>query len=154
MKTVMNLFILFLVTFSLAACEKTNNPAAPIVADKSASAHNGTFEVTYKDYKNASRTVSLSGNISFNFNSDSTYTYDAVIVSSQDNQLATSLHDHGVYSIKGDRIEMFDDAAKMMNPAWQASLYLSGIYSYIQSENQTIIEGSGDYGSVHIVLNN
>ena len=153
MKTVMNLFVLIFVTFSLAACEKANNPVIPVSIDKSANAYSGTFDMTYKDYRNSSRTVSVSGNISFNFNTD-TYSYNGVVLSTEDNEMSTSLHDNGTYTLKGNQIKMFDNAAKMMNPAWQPSLYLSGTYSYTRADTRIIIEGSGDYGSVRIILNN
>jgi hypothetical protein len=154
MKTMMNLFALVLFTLSFAACEKTNNPVNPVAADKTSLFDNGTFEVTYKDYQNADRTVTLSGDIDFNLNSDNTYSYTATVSSSSDNENTTTLHDNGVYKIKGDNIEMYDNATKLMNPAWQPSLYLSGTYSYIRNDNQIIIEGSGTNGAVRIVLHN
>lgn len=154
MKTVINLFVLFLVAISFAACEKAVSPTAPVTVDKSANTYNGSFEVTFKDYKNSNRAVSVSGSISFNFNPDNTYSYDAVVVSSAENEVATSLHDNGTFHIKQNNIEMSDDAARMMNPTWQQSLYLSGTYSYRRSDTQTMIEGSGEYGSIRIVLNN
>ncbi len=154
MKTMMNLFVLVLVTLSFAACEKTNNPVTPVPADKTSDSNNGTFQVTYKDYRNADRTLTVSGNIDFNFNSDSTYSYTATVLSSSNNEFTTSLHDNGTYTIKGDKIELSDIAPKMMNPIWQPSLYLSGTYSYLISDSQTVIEGSNDYGSVRIVLHN
>ena len=154
MKTMMNLFVLVLVTLSFAACEKTNNPVNPVSTDKASVLNNGTFAVTYKDYQNADRTVTLSGNIDFNLNSDNTYSYTATVLSSSDNENSITLHDNGIYKIKGDNIEMYDNATKLMNPAWQQSLYLSGTYSYIRNNNQIIIEGSGANGNVRIVLNN
>ncbi len=153
MKIVMNLFVLIVITFSLAACEKANNPVTPVSIDKSANAYTGTFDVTFKDYRNSSRTVSVSGNITFDFNTD-TYSYNAVVVSTDDKEMATTLHDNGTYTLKGNEIKMFDNATKMMNPAWQPSLYLSGTYSYRRGDASIIIEGSGDYGNVRIVLNN
>ena len=153
MKTMMNIFVLVLVTLSFAACEKANSPTEPVSIEKSAQAYNGTFEVTFKDYKNSSRSVTATGNISFNFNTD-TYSYNAIVVSSGDNELASSLHDNGVYTIKGNQITMLDDATKLMNPVWQPSLYLSGTYSYRRSDTQITIEGSGDYGYIRLTLNN
>ncbi len=154
MKTVMILFVIFLVTLSFPACEKANNPVTPASIDKTDQAYYGTFQVTYKDYKNASKTVSVSGNISFNFNSDNTYSYNAAVDSSANSQVSAALHDQGAYKIRGNTIEMSDNAAKLMNLAWQPSLYLSGTYSYRSGDSQITIEGSGDYGSVRIVLNN
>lgn len=154
MKTVMNFLVLFLVTISLAACEKANNPTAPVPADKTALSNNGTFEVTFKDYKNANRTVTVSGDIDFNFNSDKTYSYEATVLNTSDNETASTFHDSGTYIIKGTQIQLFDNATKMMNPAWQPSLYLSGTYSYRKGDNETVIEGTGDYGSVRIVFTN
>ncbi len=160
MKTMMNLFVLVLVALSFAACEKVNNPVTPVSTDKSIQTsnavrtYNGTFNITYKDYKNSSRTVSASGSIRFKFNTDETYSYSAIVVSSEDNEFSTSLHDKGTYTLKENQIQMIDDAAKLMNPIWQPSMYLSGTYSYRRGDSEIIIEGSGDYGTISIILEN
>jgi hypothetical protein len=150
MKPVLNIFIVILAALSFAACEKASNPVSPVSVDKTAQNNSGTFEVTYKDYKNSSRTVSLSGTINFNFGTD-TYSYDGVIVST-DNELSGPVHDNGTYVIRGNYIEMFDNAAKQMNPVWQPSLYLSGTYTY-RRDTQVTIDGEGEYGSIRIILN-
>ncbi len=153
MKTMMNLFVLVLVSLSFAACEKANNPVAPVPTAKTSNADNGTFEITYNDYKNADRSLRVTGDIDFTFNSDNTYSYNATVISSSDNELSVPLHDKGTYTIKGENIEMFDNATKLMNPIWQPSFYLSGTYSYMTSDSRIIIEGTGHYGTVRIVLN-
>lgn len=150
MKTILNILIIVIATLTFAACEKANNPVSPASIDKPQQNYNGTFEVTYKDYKNSSRTVSLSGNINFNFNRD-TYSYDGVVVSS-DNELSGPVHDSGTYILKGNNIEMQDNAAKLMNPIWQPSLYLSGTYEY-RRDTRITIDGEGQYGSIRIELN-
>ncbi len=151
MKTVINILIIVLTAISFAACGKTNDPVSPVSVDKPAQTNSGTFEVTYKDYRNTSGTVTLTGTINFDFGTD-VYSYNGVIVST-DKELSGSLQDSGTYTIRGNSIDMFDNAAKMMNPAWQPSLYLSGTYSYRKINNQLILEGQGHYGSVKIVLN-
>ncbi len=150
MKTILNMLIVILATLTFAACEKANDPVSPASIDKPAQNYNGTFEVTYKDYKNSSRTVSLSGALNFNFNTD-TYSYNGVIVSS-DNELSGPVHDTGTYIIRGNNIEMYDNATKQMNPIWQPSLYLSGTYNY-RRDTRVTIDGEGQYGSIRIVLN-
>jgi hypothetical protein len=153
MKTVMYLFILVLVTISFAACEKANNPVAPVTLNKNTQTYSGTFDVTYKDYKNTPHSVSVSGEISFIFDGD-TYSYDAQVVNTQDNVVETTLHDQGTFSITGNKIEMYDNATRLMNPTWQPSLYLSGTYSYLKGDNQITIEGTGNFGSVRLSFNN
>lgn len=150
MKTVLNVLIIVLATLSFAACEKANNPVSPASIDKPAQNYSGTFEVTYKDYKNSARTVSLSGTINFDFSTD-TYSYNGVVLNT-DNELSGPVHDVGTYKIRGNTIEMYDNASKQMNPAWQPSLYLSGTYDY-RRDTALTIDGEGQYGSVRIVLN-
>ena len=150
MKTVLNLFIVILAAFTFAACEKANNPVSASSVDKQVQNYSGTFEVTFKDYKNSSRTASFSGTLNLNF-STTTYTYEGVLVSS-DNQLSQPVHDMGTYSIRANGIEMYDNATKQMNPIWQPSLYLSGIYDYRNGNDQVTINGEGQYGTIRIVL--
>ena len=151
MKKVINVLMITLIAASFASCGKANDPVSPVSVDKPAQTDSGTFEVTFKDYRNTSRTVTLTGTINFEFGTD-TYSYNGVIVST-DKELNGSLQDSGTYTIRGNSIDMFDNATKMINPAWQPSLYLSGTYSYRKNNNQLIIEGEGLYGSVKIVLN-
>jgi len=151
MKKVMSLLIVVLTAFSFAACEKAGNPVSPSAVDKPAQNNAGTFEVTYKDYKNFSRAVTVSGTINIEF-STGTYSYNGVIVSS-DNEFSGPIHDNGTYTLRGNTIDMFDTATKMMNPSWQPSLYLSGTYDYRRTDTQIMIEGEGQYGSVKLVLN-
>lgn len=150
MKTVLNLFIIVVAAFTFAACEKANNPVSASSVDKQVQNYSGTFEVTYKDYKNTSQAASFSGTLNLNF-STNTYTYEGVLVSS-DNQLSQPVHDMGTYSIRGNNIEMYDNATKQMNPIWQPSLYLSGIYDYRNGNDQVTINGEGQYGTIRIVL--
>lgn len=151
MKKVMSVLIVLLTALSFAACEKANNPVTPNSSvDKISQSTNGTFEVTYKDYRNSSSDVSMTGDIEFNFDKN-TYSYNAVV--STDNELGQSLHDSGTYRISGNTIEMQDKAAMMMGAQWQPSLYLSGTYSYRQTDTQIIIQGDGEYGTVKLVIN-
>lgn len=150
MKKVMSILIVLLTALSFAACEKANNPVTPNTVDKTSQSTNGTFEVTYKDYRNSSSDVSMTGDIEFNFDTN-TYSYNALV--STDNELGQSLHDSGTYRISDNTIEMQDNAALMMGSQWLPSLYLSGTYSYRETDNQIIIEGDGAYGSVKLVIN-
>lgn len=150
MKKVMSVLIVLLTALSFAACEKANNPVTPNTVDKISQNTNGTFEVTFKDYRNATHDVSMTGDISFSFGTN-TYSYDAVVNS--DNELDQSLHDSGTYRQSGNTIEMQDNAAKMLGAKWQPSLYLSGTYSYRETDTQIVIQGEGEYGSVKLVIN-
>ncbi len=152
MKIAMNVLLIILATITFASCEKTMNPVTPDSSiDKTTQSYTGGFEVVYKDYQNTSRSVTLSGSINFNFNQGS-YSYTGVLSTADAKVNTTEIHDNGTYTIRGNQIEMHDDATKRMNPQWLPSLYLSGVYSYRQSDTQVIIEGSGDFGSVRIVL--
>jgi hypothetical protein len=150
MKKVMSVLIVLLTALSFAACEKANNPVTPNAVDKISQSTNGTFEVTFKDYRNSPRDVSMTGDIDFNFYK-STYSYNAVVRT--DNEIDQSLHDSGTYRISGNSIEMQDNAAMMMGARWQSSLYLSGTYSYKETDSKIIIEGEGEYGTVKLVIN-
>ena len=151
MKILMNVLIFVLASFSFAACEKANYQVSPDSIDKPAENYSGTFEATYKNYKNFSTSVTITGSININFNSGS-YSYNGNIISS-DSQLNGPVHDNGNYTLMADSIKMYDNSTKLMNPAWQPSLYLSGIYSYTDTGSQLIIQGEGQYGSIRIVLN-
>ena len=151
MKILMNVLIFVLASFSFAACEKANYQVSPDSIDKPAENYSGTFEATYKNYKNYSTSVSFNGNININFGTG-TYSYNGNIISS-DSQLNGPVHDNGNYTLTADSIRMYDNSTKMMNPAWQPSLYLDGIYSYTNTGSQVIIQGEGQYGTIRIVLN-
>ena len=150
MKKVMSVFIVLLSALSFAACEKADNPVTPNTVDKISQSTNGTFEVTFKDYKNSPHDVTMTGDIYFNF-FKGTYSYTAVV--STDNESGQSLHDSGTYRRTDGTIEMQDKAAVMMRAQWQPSLYLSGTYSYRESDTQIVIQGDGEYGTVKLVIN-
>jgi len=64
MKLAMNVFLIILATITFASCEKTKNPVAPDSSvDKTAQSYTGGFKVTYKDYQNTSRSLTLTGSI-------------------------------------------------------------------------------------------
>ncbi len=153
MKIAMNVLLIIFATLTFASCEKATNPVTPDSSiDKTTQSYNGSFEVTYKDYKNTSRSETLTGSIDFNFNQGS-YFYSGVLSTADARVNTTEIHDQGTYTIRGENIEMFDDATKRMNPQWLPSLYLSGVYSYRHTDTQVVIEGTGDFGSVRITLN-
>lgn len=149
MKMLMNLIIVLFAALTLAACEKTVDPVSPVSLDKSN--FNGTFDVTFQNYKNSSQNVTLTGTIDFSFD-NSTYSYNAVILHSSNNEVSGTLSDSGTYLINGDKISLLDNATRRMNPGWLPSLYLSWDFNYSTNANQTIIEGSYPYGLVRIVL--
>jgi hypothetical protein len=151
MRMFIKTLIFVFIAFSLAACEKANNPESPASIEKPTQDYSGTFEVTFTNYKNTSSTVTLTGNINISF-STNTYSYDGTILNS-DNELSGSLHDTGTYTLRGNNIEMYDNATRLMNPIWQPSLYLSGTYTYSQSNNQVTIQGEGQYGTIKLILN-
>ncbi|HKB86310.1 MAG TPA: hypothetical protein VKD08_09090, partial [Ignavibacteriaceae bacterium] len=101
---------------------------------------------------NTSRSLTLTGSINFNFN-QGTYSYSGVLSTTDASVNSTEIHDEGTYMIRGEHIEMYDNATKRMNPQWLPSLYLSGVYSYRHTDTQIIIDGTGDFGAIRITLN-
>ena len=69
MKILMNVLIFVLASFSFAACEKANYQVSPDSIDKPAENYSGTFEATYKNYKNFSTSVTITGSININVTS-------------------------------------------------------------------------------------
>ncbi len=160
MRIVMNVVMGLLLAVAFAACQKANDPVSPVLANKTdiissqlaAQSYDGSFEVTYKNYRNTDASSTMKGSIDIIFNK-SNYTYNGELSDNPGEDVTlTSIHDSGTFSTHGDIISMFDNATKMMNAGWMPSLYLSGDYSYSHIGDQIIIEGDGNYGSIKIVL--
>jgi hypothetical protein len=151
MKIAMNILVILFAAITFAACEKANDPVAPSTLDKTQQNYYGTFETTYKDYKNLNQTVRMAGTINFVFN-QSTYSYNGLVTSSSTTETTGPVNDSGIYQINNEQIQMQDNATKLMSAVWKPSLYLSGNFKYIQSADQVIIEGSDDNGSIVITL--
>jgi hypothetical protein len=113
--------------------------------------YDGSFEVTFKDYKNTQHSATLKGTISFNFGK-TTYFYSGEIANASDEPTGTVVHDQGTYSLDGDIIKLADDATKMMHAQWMPSLYLAGDYSYTHMGDVIVIEGNGRFGALKITL--
>lgn len=159
MKIIMNVVIGFLIAVAFAACQKATNPVSPdlnktdlISSGMETQGYNGNYEVTYKNYRNTGVTTTVTGSIDFIFGK-TTYTYNGQPSDFTEGVSSQTLHDAGTYLIHGNTITMADNAIKMMAHAgWMPSLYLSGEYSYKHSGDQVIIEGTGSFGSIKIVL--
>jgi len=159
MKILGNMMLILILAIVFSACQKTVDPVSPDPSNKiefvtnglAETAYSGTFEVTFKNYKNTDRTVSISGTIDIVFGK-STYTYEAKISNASEDVTDTYLHDTGIYTLEAGRITMADDATKLMNAGTMPSLYLSGDYTYTHTAAQSTIEGTGAYGTVKIIF--
>lgn len=159
MKLIMNIVAVLFISIAFAACQKANDPVSPDNINKSdlnstgitSTGYDGSFEVTFKNYKNTQQTTTLKGTINFIFDK-STYSYFGEISNTSEEPTTITIHDIGTYTLNGNIISLADDAAKMEHAGWMPSLYLSGDYKYTHTGNLTVIEGNGRFGSIKITL--
>lgn len=158
MKFMINIIAVLLISLAFAACQKANDPVSPTFNKTdtgstgiSSPVYAGNFQVTFKNYKNTNQPMTINGTINFTFEK-TTYSYSGVISNSADAPTGTFLHDRGTYSLDGDVIKLADNATKLMSAEWMPSLYLSGDYSYTNTNGLITIEGNGRFGAIKISL--
>ncbi|MFI5252992.1 MAG: hypothetical protein ACHQQQ_11245 [Bacteroidota bacterium] len=125
--TIISLFLLL-----LAGCSKDVPAPTETTVPFRAGVWKGTFVDTI--YYTPPQTLIQIGTATFTF-SESTYTYSgSVTYSSQiggkiPSSGQYSIGDNGLYMVKGNKVNMFDEANRRM-VAWYPCLYLSGDYNF------------------------